>query len=250
MKKEKVKRIRKELTIVEFIRHPQLLNDQSNSTAQDTILKSTYGLELTEAESEIYRRATGRDYVAREQREITTLAGRRGGKSAKIGARIALYEAFRDHHLPRGERAYVLLIASSLEQAEIAYDYICKDIRSSAILLKKVAKFRKNEIVLKNGITICCCTCSSISVRGRAVVAAICDEVCFWRNEVTSVHCDEEVLAALRPAMIQFSKKQTDKNQHTARQAGSDLGGISAPCRTQLPSFPADYTRNESSRFS
>jgi hypothetical protein len=211
MKKRKVKKVKKQLTILEFIRHPQLLDDQSNSTAQDTILKSTYGLELNEAESEIYRRATGRDYVAREQREITTLAGRRGGKSAKIGARIALYEAFRDHRLPRGERAYVLLIASSLEQAEIAYDYICKDIRSSSILLKKIARFRKNEIVLKNGITICCCTCSSISVRGRSVVAAICDEVCFWRNEVTSVHCDEEVLAALRPAMIQFQKSKLIK---------------------------------------
>jgi hypothetical protein len=36
------------------------------------------------------------------------------------------------------------------------------------------------------------------------VVAAICDEVSFWRNEETSVHCDEEVLAALRPSMITF----------------------------------------------
>jgi len=193
------------LTISEFIRHPRLLNDQSNSVAQDAILKSTYGLELGDSELEIYRRGTGRElYVAREQREITVLAGRRSGKTAKIGARIVLYEAFRDHRMPRSERAYVMLVAPTIAQAEIAYDYIRKDILSSPILLARVAKFRKNEIVLKNGITIICCACSSISVRGTGVVAAICDEVSFWRNDETSVHCDEEVLAALRPSMITF----------------------------------------------
>jgi hypothetical protein len=57
---------------------------------------------------------------------------------------------------------------------------------------------------LKNGIIIGCYACSRITVRGRAAVAIICDEICFWRNEVTSVACDEEVLAALRPAMATF----------------------------------------------
>jgi hypothetical protein len=211
MKRKKSKWIEQGFTITEFIRNRQVLNDQSNSVAQDTILKSTYGLELSEAESELYLRATGRIYVAREQREITLVAGRRGGKTDRIGAKIAVYEAFREHPIPRGQRAYVLLIAPSLEQAEIAYDYIRKDIESSPILLRKVAKFRDNEIRLKNRITIRCCACSSVAVRGRAVVAAICDEVCFWRNEETSVHCDEEVLAALRPAMITFPRSKLVK---------------------------------------
>lgn len=200
------------LTITEFIRHPHLLNDQSNSLAQDTILRSTYGIELRDAELEIYRRGTGREfYTAREQREITVLAGRRSGKTAKIGARIVLYEAFRDHRIPRGERAHVMLIAPTIAQAEIAYDYIYKDISSSPILLARVAKCRKNEIMLKNRITILCCACSSISIRGKAVVAAICDEVSFWRNEETSVHCDEEVLAALQPSMITFTTSKLVK---------------------------------------
>jgi len=205
MKTHQKQIIEQGLTITEFICHPQLLNDQSNSVAQDTILKSSYGQELTNAELDIYGCGTGREvYVPREQREITVLAGRRSGKTAKIGARIALYEAFRDHRIPRGERAFVILIAPVIAQAGIAYDYICKDILRSPILSTRIAKCRKNEIVLKNGITILCCACSSVSIRGKAVVAAICDEVSFWRNEETSVHCDEEVLAALRPAMITF----------------------------------------------
>ena len=211
MKNKKQQMIERALTIVEFIRHPQLLNDQMNSAAQDTILKSTYGLALSDVESQIYRRCTGRDYVASEQREITILAGRRAGKTAKIGARIALYESLRDHQVPRGERACVLLVAPTIAQAKIEYDYICKDIRSSPIFLAKIAKFRKNEIVLKNGVTILCCACSCVSIRGMTVVAAICDEVAFWRNEETSVHCDEEVLAAIRPSMITFSRSKLIK---------------------------------------
>jgi hypothetical protein len=212
MKKKQKEILEQGLTILEFIRHPKLLNDQSNSLAQDAILRSTYGFELSDAELELYRRGTGREhYVPREQREITVLAGRRSGKTAKIGARIVLYEAFRDHRIPRGERAHVMLIGPTVAQAEIAYDYICKDNSSSPVLRKKVGRYRKNKIVLKNGITILCCACSSISIRGKAVVAAICDEVSFWRNEVTSVHCDEEVLAALRPSMITFATSKLIK---------------------------------------
>jgi len=211
MKRKQKEVLEQGLTIIEFIRHPLLLNDQSNSVAQDTILKSTYGLELNNIELEIFRRYTGRDYVAREQVEITLLAGRKSGKTAKIGARIALYEAFRRHPIPRGEGAYVVLIAPVMDQAKLAYDYIRKDILSSPILRTKVAKFRQNRIELKNGITIMCCPCSSISIRGKAVVAAICDEVGFWRNEETSAHCDEEVLAAIRPSMITFPTRKLVK---------------------------------------
>src|ERR1700693_4936410 len=99
--------ISQQLNIIEFITHPELLNDQSLSVAQRAVLKSIYGLELNSEELEIYQRATGRsEYVNAEQTESTLIAGRRGGKTSKIGASIALYEAFRDHHLSRGDRGY------------------------------------------------------------------------------------------------------------------------------------------------
>ena len=51
----------KPLNIIEFIQHPDVLNDQSLSAAQMTCLKSVYGLLLTDQELEIYRRGTGRE---------------------------------------------------------------------------------------------------------------------------------------------------------------------------------------------
>ena len=69
------------VNILEFITHPELLNDQTMSVAQRTFLKATYGLPLTLAEREIYQRATGRcEYVSIEQNEVTLIAGRRAGK--------------------------------------------------------------------------------------------------------------------------------------------------------------------------
>jgi hypothetical protein len=200
-----MKIISQRLNIIDFICHPQILNDQTMSVGQSAFLKSAYGLQLSDAELEMFRRGTGREiYVPQEQQLITLLGGRRGGKTGKLAARIALYEACRDHRIPRGERGYVMLLAPVIAQAKIAYDYILKDIYSSPLLSSKIAKIGKNEIELKNGIIIGCYACSRVTVRGRAAVAIICDEICFWRNEVTSVHCDEEVLAALRPAMATF----------------------------------------------
>jgi len=120
------------LNIVEFFEHPQLIADQSLSMAQKACLKSIYGLPLEVEEFELYKRATGRQaYDVTEQREATILSGRRGGKTTKIAARIAIYEALRDHGLPKGEEGCVMLLAPTLKQARIAFRAIRKDLRSS-----------------------------------------------------------------------------------------------------------------------
>ena len=199
------KQIKKNLNIIDFIRHPLILNDQTMSPSQIVFLKSVYGLPLDDVELEIFCRGTGRDtYVPRVQLEVTLLGGRRGGKTGKLAARIALYEAWRYSPIPHGERRYVMLIAPVIAQAKIAFGYILQELLNSPILSSKIAKIGANEIELKNGIVIGCYACSRVTVRGRAAVAIVCDEICFWRNEVTSVHCDEEVLAALRPSMATF----------------------------------------------
>jgi hypothetical protein len=200
-----MKIISQRLNIIDFIRHPQILNDQTMSVAQCAFLKVTYGLPLSDAELEKFRRGTGREtYVPREQREETLLGGRRGGKTCKLAARIALYEAFRIHRIPRGERGYIMVVAPVIAQAKITFDSMLEDLLNSPVLSSKIAKVRQNEIELKNRIVIGCYPCSYITVRGRAAVTIICEEFCFWRNEVTSVHCDEEVLAALRPMLATF----------------------------------------------
>jgi hypothetical protein len=203
--KRKWKTIEQGMNIIDFIRHPLILNDQSMSPAQSAFLKVTYGLPLDDVELEIYCHGTGREtYVPRVQLEVTLLGGRRGGKTGKLAARIALYEAWRYPQIPHGERRYVMLIAPVIAQAKIAFEYILQELLNSPVLSSKIAKIGRNEIELENGIVIGCYACSRITVRGRAAVAIVCDEMCFWRNEVTSVACDEEVLAALRPSMATF----------------------------------------------
>ena len=73
------------LDIITFIEDENLLNDRSLSDWQRTILKSTYGMALSETEMEIYKRGTGREvYDGVEQRSHShSGAGRRGGKPLK-----------------------------------------------------------------------------------------------------------------------------------------------------------------------
>src|ERR1700722_16610277 len=109
------------LNIVEFIRHPDLLNDQSHSDAQLACLKSIYGLPLSPRELEIYRRGTGREtYDQREHRKATIVGGRQGGKTSRVAAPIVCFEAFRDHGLAPGQEAYVMLLAPQIRQARFA----------------------------------------------------------------------------------------------------------------------------------
>ncbi len=145
----------KQLNIIDFIEELNLLEGSELSDAQRTILKATHGLELNGAEFDLYRRATGREiYEPREHNEVTAIVGRQGGKTSRVGAIIAVYEACRDHGLKRGERAYVLLIAPVTKQAQIAFRFIRNYFLSSPPLKNKVVKIRKNEIDLDNGIIV------------------------------------------------------------------------------------------------
>ena len=209
------------LHIIEFIRHPELLNDQNLSVAQQAFLKATYGLPLNSEEQEIYQRSTGRsEIMLAEQNEATLIAGRRSGKTSKIAAPIALYEAFRDHHLTRGDCGYVMLIAPAKYQAKIAMRFIRAYLKSSPLLNQYVARERSEEVELTNGITIACYPCSHIAVRGISVVCAVCDELAFWRHEETAASSEEEVLAALRPAMATFPTAKLIKISTPYRKEG------------------------------
>ena len=190
------------LDIIQFIEHPDLLNDRSLSDTQRVILKSIYGLALNQSELEIYFTGTGRDkYDAVEQREATVIAGRRSGKTSKIAPPIAIYEAFRNHGLPEGEEAYVMLLAPQIAQAKIAFRNIRRYLRKSRILSQRIVNETKDEIRLDNGVTICCYPCSFIAVRGVTIVAAVCDEMAFWRHDSGAANPEQEIIDALHPGM-------------------------------------------------
>jgi hypothetical protein len=190
------------LNVIEFIEHTKLLNDRSLSLAQRVILKSIYGLHLNQSELEFYYAATGLDmYAATEVREATIIAGRRSGKTYKIAAPIVIYEAFRDHGVPEGEDAYVLLLAPTIKQAKIAFRAIRKYLRQSPLLAKRIVHETREAIKLDNGVTIACYVASYSAVRGLTIVASVCDEMAFWPHDSNAANPESETLDALYPGM-------------------------------------------------
>ena len=248
------------LNILEFIEHPQILNDQTLSLAQKTLLKATYGLPLNSQEFDLYKRATGRsEMVSAEQNEETVIGGRRGGKDSKIAAPIAIDGAFRDHHLTRRDRAYVMLIPPTKRQAGIAMHYIRTSLLSSSILRKCVAVDRRDEIELTNGIIIACYPCSHSAVRGVSIVCCICDELAFWPHEDTAASPEEEVLAAVRPVMAIFPTSKLIKISAPYRKEGilwrefqqrGELNHLvwQLPSPEMNPTLQADALENERKR--
>src|SRR3954454_7184564 len=105
--------------IVEALDDPRLLGsavkDPTTFGAWLTVLKTIFGLPLSDDEATIFRSCTGRSELPEGPFNIAWLVvGRRGGKSL-VMALVAVYMAlFRDWRpfLSPGERAVVLLVAA------------------------------------------------------------------------------------------------------------------------------------------
>ncbi len=209
----------KETTIIEAIEDPNLFgplfNDQGTWKTWKIALKAIFGIKMNAKELRIFRKYTGRKQWPRNQfSEVFALVGRRGGKSY-IAAVIACYLAlFYDWSpfLAPGEAGWVMVIAADRPQARVILNYI-KGVLKLKIFRDMVEKELTWEVRLRNQIIISVKTCDYRTIRGFTVVAAVCDELAFWRSE--GANPAEEILTALRPAM--------------ATIPGSLLLGISTP---------------------
>ncbi len=193
------------IDIIRAIRDPNIFADDL-SAAQEAGLRTLYGLPIPRVQEKLVRRCLGHPpRKPREHREAAFICGRRAGKSDKIAANVALYEAFfRKHKLSSGERGIVLLLAQNMRQAKVVRGYIEGKIERSPILSGHVVSTRANEIDLDNGITIAIHPASFRSIRGLSVVCCICDEIAFWWTEDGYANPDVEVLRAIRPSMATF----------------------------------------------
>lgn len=196
---------RPKLTIIEAIRDPNILGD-TLSAAQEAALCALYGLPLSDAHLALVEPCVGGAWrQGVEYREAAFICGRRSGKSDKLAANVALYEAFfRDHHLSAGETGIVLLLAQNMRQAKVVRGYIEGKIRKSPVLQRHVMAARAHELELDNRITIAIHPASFRAIRGLSVVSCICDEIAFWWTEDGYANPDIEVLRAVRPAMATF----------------------------------------------
>ena len=167
----------------------------------ETFLASAFALPLPDAD--LFTQCTGRAASpAKPVKEAWMVVGRRGGKS-RITALIATFLAcFHDYgaHLSPGEIGLVTVLATDRMQARVIMRYIQSFIKDTPLLATMVVKTSAESIELDNCITIQVTSCTIRAPRGYTVVAALCDEIAFWRSDDTA-NPDTEILTSLRPAM-------------------------------------------------
>jgi hypothetical protein len=195
------------ITIDDALVNPDLLGAAIGEIAPwrtwRIVLRAAFALGLGDDEEHaIFAEvAGGRPLPAKRARELWCVIGRRGGKS-KIAAALAVYFAlFVPRKLSRGERALVLALAASRDQAAVVFGYIQGFLEASPVLAQEIESITASEIKLRNGVGIAVHANSFRTVRGRTLLACILDEVSFWRDE-TSASPDVEVYRAILPALM------------------------------------------------
>jgi hypothetical protein len=166
-------------------------------------LRVLFGLDLDADGLELFRRCTGRGAApAGGVNETWLVCGRRAGKSFVLALIAVFLAAFRDWrpYLTPGERATIMVLAADRRQARVIFRYARALLQEVPALAALVERAVEEQIDLANGVSIEISAASYRTVRGYTLVAALCDEIAFWRSE-DSANPDDEILAALRPAM-------------------------------------------------
>jgi hypothetical protein len=195
------------LTILEAMADPALFArwfvSEESWRAWQAFLAALFGLSMSQDQAVIFRVHTGRQALpAAPAREAWLIVGRRGGKS-RIAALVAVWLAcFREYRpiLAPGERGTIMLLAADRRQARTVFRYIGGLFDGVPMLAALVERRTRDPIYLTNRVVIEVHTASFRCVRGYTVVAAILDEVAYWRSE-ESANPDTEIINAIRPAM-------------------------------------------------
>lgn len=199
------------LSLLDAIADPKLFAkyfpDPESWLAWRSFIAAAFGLPMSDEELAIYRQCTGRtDPPTQQARECVLVIGRRGGKS-RILALIAVWLAcFHDYrqYLDEGELGVVQVLAADKDQARVILRYVKGFIKKVTMLSRKMQRETQWGLELSNSISIEIVTASFRSVRGRTVVAALCDEIAFWNDE--GANPDVEVVNAIRPSMATIPK--------------------------------------------
>ncbi len=186
----------------------KFFRDVKTWAAWEVFLKAVFTLSMTAVERELFTRSTGLDGPLKQRpSQVYVIAGRRSGKSvmaALIALYLALFEDWKGKVSP-GERPVVLLMAVDKAQAGIVKRYIEGFLDLTPTLRAVVKKVTAESIELENGVVILIKPCSFRAIRGLTVVAAVLEELSFWRFESESASPDREVVTALKPALATTS---------------------------------------------
>ncbi len=194
-------------TIIEACADPALFarwfRDGETWRAWFVFLRALFGLPLDADDLALFRQCTGRDEPpVGGVREGWLICGRRAGKSFILALIAVFLACFCDWspYLTPGERGTVMVIAADRKQARTIYRYATALLREVEMLKALITRETADTIDLANGISIEILAASFRTVRGYTLVAALCDELAFWRSE-DSANPDAEIIGAIRPAM-------------------------------------------------
>jgi hypothetical protein len=166
------------------------------------VLRASFGLPLSDAQREVFASVAGnRTPPTRRVSELWGIGGRRIGKTHVASGTACYIGAIEQHKLSAGEVGYVLLLAPSRAQASIAYQYVLGYLESSPILRQQIEGVTAEEVRLKGNIVISTAASSYRTIRGRALLAVVADEVAYFGGE-DSAQPAEEIFRACQPALI------------------------------------------------
>lgn len=197
---------RRDLTIIEACADPNLIGVDLPRPWK-ACLKGLYGLPMDAGELALYRKHTGRDTVpAGGFREASLIIGRRGRKTSTAAAVIVYESLFREHHFAKGEAGMAPLIAQNRAQAKTAFRFVRGVLEGSRLLSSRVEKLNESQdggsISLAGGVSIEIRPCTQAAVRGPSTIAAVCEEIAFWRDKDRYANPDFAILQGLRPGML------------------------------------------------
>jgi hypothetical protein len=195
------------VNIIEATADPNLFarwfRDRETWQAWFVFLRALFGLPMSEDDRALYERCTDRsDTPAGGAREAWLVVGRRGGKSMVLALIAVFLAAFVNWapFLSPGERGTIMVLAADRRQARVIYRYAHALLTRIPMLAELIERETAEAIDLSNGVTVEIMAASFRSVRGYTLIAALCDEIAFWRSD-DSANPDAEIIAALRPAM-------------------------------------------------
>jgi hypothetical protein len=195
------------LNILQATADPQLFarwfKERATWAPWFSFLAALFALPMSDEQREVYRACTGRDDPPKERlNEAWLVCGRRAGKSFILALTAVFLAAFYNWkpYLSPGESGFIMIIAADRRQAKTIFKYCRALLTEVPMLARFVKQENADSIELTNGIIIDVATCNYKTVRGRTIIAALCDELAFWAGE-DSANPDREVLDALRPGM-------------------------------------------------
>ncbi len=186
------------------------------------VLKAAFAEKLNANELETFRTVAARDPPAHRVRELVCAIGRGGGKDSTasfVAAYIAMSFDPKAARLRPGEFAYVMCLAVDRDQAAIVFRYIAAFFEAVPTLKAMTKNIGSDSIELRNKVIIQVVTNSYRSIRGRSVLAAIFDEVAFWRDE-RAANPDTEVHSAIAPGLARVGGSMLILISSTHRRSG------------------------------